>query len=334
MKRFIIFTGKCAAICSVSLLLLLLVNHRYKQVWDNPYTDTQKFNYMNSNYNNIQISNIGSSHGEYGFYYEELTKERGYECFNFAMASQTYNYDYAILSMYADHFADNSILFIPVSYFSFNNEVINETERQSLSAKYYTFLSPKYIPDYDPYVDIVTHRLPVLSAGEDIIKIFPSLSLTVFAAGDGAAPDSAVFYEKALNRYQRHFDNKETRFMDERIDNLYAIINLCKESGITPVMLTTPYTDFYSDMVSEEFESEFYHIIYEISKQTGVPYYNYSEDKRFTEHLEYFSDADHLNNEGASLFMGIIAEEIPEFREFLADNRPMHAGDPDWKPEF
>lgn len=334
MKRFIIFTAKCAAVCSAALLLLLLINYRYKQVWDNPYTDTQKFNYMNSIYNNIQIANIGSSHGEYGFYYEELTKELGYECFNFAMASQTYNYDYAILSMYKDHFADNSILFIPVSYFSFNDEVINDTERQSLSAKYYSFLSPKYIPDYDPYVDIVTHYLPVLSADEDIIKILPKLSLKASAAEAGNVPDSEVFYEKALNRFQRHFDNKEKKFMDERIDNLYDIINFCKESGITPVMITTPYTDFYSDMVAEEFESEFYHIIYKVSEQTGVPYYNYSEDKRFTEHLEYFSDADHLNNEGASLFMNIIKKEIPEFQEFLSNNRPIHEGDPNWKPEF
>lgn len=334
MKRFLTFAAKCAALCSVTIILLLVLNHRYMQVWDNPYTDAQKFKYMDSVYNNIQISNIGSSHGEYGFYYEAMTKELGYECFNFAMASQTYNYDYALLSMYKDHFAKDSILFIPVSYFSFNNEVTNETEQQSLSAKYYTFLSPKYIPDYDPYVDIVTHHLPILTAGEDLAKIFPKLSLKAFAALGDNVPDANEFYQKALSRYQRHFDNKDKNFLDERIDNLYDILALCKENGITPVMITTPYTRFYSDMVDEEFESEFYHIIYRIAEETGTPYYNYSEDERFTGHLEYFSDADHLNNEGANLFMEIIQKEIPEFQEFLSNNKPLHEGDSDWVPEF
>lgn len=173
MKKFISFLMKCIAVCGGTIFILFLLNNRYKEVMENPYSDADKFSYMDSDYTDIQICNIGSSHGEYGFNYDVLSKQQGYECFNFAMASQTFNYDYAIMSMYKDHFSDECIMFIPVSYFSFNNEVTNDTERESLSTKYYTFLSPKYIPDYDPYVDIVAHYFPILSAGEDIVKIFP-----------------------------------------------------------------------------------------------------------------------------------------------------------------
>lgn len=342
-KSYLYFIVKCIAVSGITFLLLLLLNYRYKQVMEDPYADAHKFDYMDSTYNNIQIANIGSSHGEYAFYYEELTKQSGYECFNFAMASQTYNYDLAILSMYREHFAKDSILFIPISYFSFNNEVVNETEKQSLNAKYYTFLSPRYIPDYSPYVDLVTHRLPILSAGEDIVKIFPSgvlspfLPLKAFAA-ESDAPTSeelaAQFYEKALNRYQRHMENKEEYFMQERIDNLYDIINLCMENDITPVLITTPYTSYYTDMVSSEFKTEFYDTIHAVTDATGVPYYDYSQDERFTGHLEYFADADHLNTEGANAFMNIIKEEIPEYREFLQNNGPIHSGDPNWQPTY
>ena len=333
MRPYLNFILKCIAVSGIALILLLLLNYRYEQVMEDPYADAHKFDFMDSTYNNIQICNIGSSHGEYAFYYEELAKQDGYECFNFAMASQTYNYDLAILSMYREHFADNSLMFIPVSYFSFNNEVINEAEQESLNAKYYTFLSPGYIPDYSPYVDLVTHRLPVLSAGEDIIKIFPSLSIKALAA-DNDVPASEEFYEKALNRYQRHMENKEDYFLQERIDNLYDILNFCKNNGITPILITTPYTSYYTDMVSGEFKTEFYNTISTIASATRTPYYDYSEDTRFSAHLEYFADADHLNTEGAVLFMDTIKEEIPEYREFLLNNIPIHNGDPGWQPPY
>lgn len=311
MKKIILFLCKCLAISLAALSLLLALNHRYKQVMENPYSDADKFSYMSSTYNNIQICNIGSSHGEYAFTYEDLTKQ-GYECFNFAMASQTYDYDYAILSMYQRHFSDPCLMFIPISYFSFNNEVVDEEEKQFLNAKYYTFLSPRYIPCYDPYIDLVTNRLPILSAGEDIVKILPSLSIRAHAA-----EAESTFREKAQNRYHRHMDNKEEYFLSERISNLYDILAFCKDNNITPVFITTPYTGLYSDLFSQEFKEEFHRIVNTISEESGVPYYDYSEDERFSDVLDYFSDADHLNAEGSAYFMEIIKKEIPEFQEFL-----------------
>lgn len=329
MKPFYLFTNftaKCFAICGSVIFLLFLLNLRYEQVMDHPYSDADKFRYMDSAYNNIQICNIGSSHGEYAFDYEDLTKKSGFQCFNFAMASQTYNYDYAILSMYRNHFAKDCIMFIPVSYFSFNNEVINETEQEFLSAKYYTFLSPGYIPHYDPYIDIVTHYFPVLSAGEDITRLFPSLSLRVFAAesglADGNRPSDEEFLQKALDRYSRHMDDKDEYFLPERIDNLYAILKFCEEHGITPVLITTPYTRYYYEQAPIEFKEQFRSLISSIASECGVSYYDYSEDERFSDHLEYFSDADHLNQDGSILFMDIIKQEIPEFADFLSRNHP------------
>lgn len=312
MKKITLFLIKCLAISFGALSLLFILNYRYEQVMETPYSDADKFRYMDSNYNNIQICNIGSSHGEYAFTYQDLEKRLGYECFNFAMSSQTYDYDYAILSMYQKHFSSPCLMFIPVSYFSFNDEVVNEKEQQFLDAKYYTFLSPKYIPSYDPYIDLVTHRLPILSAGEDIAKILPSFSIKAHAA-----EPEVSFREKALNRYHRHMDNKDEYFLPERIDNLYDILAFCKNNGITPVLITTPYTGLYSDLFSLEFKEEFRRTVAAISKESGVSYYDYSEDERFSDTLDYFSDADHLNTEGSVYFMEIIEKEIPEFREFL-----------------
>lgn len=301
MKKIILFAAKCFIVCFGTLFFLFILNQRYEQVRDNPYSDADKFFHMKE-YPDIQICNLGSSHGENAFKYDQLAYARGYQCFNFAMSSQTYNYDYALLSMYKKQFADNCLMFIPVSYFSFNNEVTNEQEEQFLTAKYYTFLSPRYIPNYDPYIDIVTHYLPILSAGEDITKIlpFPSPALKVFAAEAPAAlsPEELAakeveFKEKAQNRYHRHMDDKEEYFLQERIDNLYDILAFCKENGITAVLITTPYTSLYSELFSPEFKEEFYAEVNAVASKADVPYYDFSNDERFSNRLELFAAADH-----------------------------------------
>lgn len=322
MKKLVSFLIKCTAICAGVLALLLLLNHRYEQVMDRPYSDTEKFDFIGTSFTDIQICNVGSSHGEYAFDYTDLMDNRGYECFNFAMSSQTYNYDYAVLANYGEYLADDCILFIPVSYFSFNNEVTNDTETKNLNTKYYTFLSPKYVPDYSLYVDLVTHRLPILSAGEELSRLLPEFSIKALAA-DGEAPSVDEFYQKALSRYQRHMENKEVYFMEERMEDLRRILDYCKENGITPVLITAPYTSLYSDMAPDSFKQELTAVVESVCASTGANYYDYSEDERFSEDLTLFSDADHLNETGAAIFMKTIEQEIPEFRDFLAKNKPV-----------
>ena len=122
--------------------------------------------------------------------------------------------------------------------------------------------------------------------------------------------------------------------MQERIDNLYDILSFCKEEGITPVLITTPYTAVYDDLFSDAYKKEFRNTVSAIAGATGCSYYDYSKDDRFADRLEYFSDADHLNQEGALAFMNTIAEDIPEFKEFLSNTEPVHKGDPDWETPF
>ena len=310
------FLLKCILIPAAAVLIILALDKPYKVIVDQEYQDLQKFDMLGREYWEIQIGNMGSSHGAYDFSYEDIM-EKGYICFNFANPSQTFNYDYAILEEYGQYMDyDRSVLFIPVSYFSFNNEVVNNTEAEALSVRYYRILSPKNVPDYDPYVDLVTHRVPILSAGEDIIKLFPKLdtALTAHAIGDGV--DEATFNRWAQERYSRHFDNKDEYFMPERIDELYDIIGYCRQNEIIPVLITTPFSKPYLDLVSQDFLQEFQDTVDKISSDTDVNYYDYSHDERFYANLVYFSDADHLTEEGALYFTDILWDEVEELQQF------------------
>lgn len=310
------FIMKCILIPTAAIMILYCLNKPYLEIDKMKYADVIKFDMLGREYWEIHVGNLGSSHGAYDFNYDAI-REKGYICFNFANTSQSYDYDLAILNAYGQYMEEGSVMFIPVSYFSFNNEVVNATEREAMSIRYYHFLPPEYIPDYDPYIDLVTHKMPILSAGEDILKLFPNLNpvLTAHAADDGI--DEEEFARRAQERYSRHFDNKEEYFLPERIDELYAIIDYCQTHDITPVLITTPFSRYYRDLVSDEFLEEFNATVTKIASDTGVSYYDYSADERFRDNLDYFSDSDHLNDQGAEYFMDILRDEVEELKAAL-----------------
>lgn len=320
-KEVLTFIIKCVAIPAAAVLILYLLNIPYRKIDDDKYRDLWNLRMLGNQIDEVEIANVGSSHGAYDFVYDGWTEE-GYSCFNFGNVSQTYAYDLALLKEYGKYLSDECVLFIPVSYFSFNNETVNESEAQALSVKYYHCLSPKNIPDYDLFTDIVTAKFPILSAGEDILELLPD-SLTVFAKEadetDAEMDEAAVaeFANRAAARFDRHFNNKENYFLPEREAQLREVINYCKEHGITPVLITTPFSVYYNNPVPEEFLDQFHSTINLIASDTGVNYYDYSHDSRFTENLTLFSDSDHLNAEGADYFMEILEEEIPELQQIL-----------------
>lgn len=320
-KPFFIFLIKCIAIPAAAVFLLFLLNRSYRRIDDEKYMDMWDLGMLGNQVNHVQLSNIGSSHGAYDFIYDSFT-QRGISCFNFGHTSQTYEYDLALLYEYGEYLEEGCVLLIPVSYFSFNNETANETEAQALSVKYYHYLSPKNMPHYDLFTDIVTNRLPILSAGEDLLKLLPKTGLTAHAAEDPGAPmmdEAAVaeFAGRAAQRFDRHFGNKETYFLPEREEQLYAIIRYCKEHGITPVLITTPFSSYYNAPVPEDFLDRFYSTVNRIASDTGVNYYDYSHDERFTENLTLFSDSDHLNPGGAAYFMEILTAEVYELKAII-----------------
>lgn len=310
--RFIL---KCILIPAAAALIIYGLNKPYKRIDASKYYDILKFDMLGTAYEKVQIGNLGSSHGMYNFSYDSIM-EKGYVCFNFANTSQSFNYDYAVLKEYIQYMDEGSVLFIPVSYFSFNNEVVNSAEAEAMSIRYYHFLSPKNIPDYSLYVDLTTHRFPVLTAGEDILKILPDLfpALTAHAAESDINVEE--FARVAGERYSRHFDNKDEYFMPERIRELYEIIEFCRENDITPVLITTPLSHYYADLVSQDFLREFQTTINKIASDTGVNYYDYSHDDRFYGNLDHFSDADHLTEEGAAFFTDILWDEAEELQRF------------------
>lgn len=308
MKKFLI---ELAAILSGCLILLIIVNFAYCNL-KKTETETDKFAYMPES---IKVCNVGSSHGKNSFDYSQY-EDMG--CFNFGLTSQRFQYDYRLLENYSDRLEEGAIVFIPFSYFSIwgtADELRDDFD--SMNNRYYRILPPRLIINYDPWVDICEHYLPVLSAYDDMIDVFKDAIL-----GDGA---NSSFYEKEIDFDKDSEDayaaqvlayrdeNGERIVNEDRVRALSDIINLCKEKGARPVLITTPLTYVFTDKIKErdpEFLEDFYKTAHEIADENGIEYYDYSMDDRLCGNTDYFIDSHHLNSDGAKLFTGFVMDEI------------------------
>lgn len=293
----------------IFFLLLGMLNYRYESTKALSYID--KFDNVPDN---IVLFNTGSSHGLCDFCYDELEMNGNY--FNFGINSQSLSYDYRLLQQYEDNFSEGAICFIPVSYFAvLQDEEVTENFAEK-NARYYKFLEPQYIKQYNMTEDICVRYFPVLSSKEGLISILLKKKSDVnqFEIDWNRKTSEEEAYENAAGAVKRHvIDYKKDGTWEvnqDEIDALKDMIVFCKDREITPIMVTTPYLAEYNDQIPEEFKAYFLNVVRSVADEYDVKYYDYSEDARFSKQYDLFMNSDHLNRNGAIMFTEILLEEI------------------------
>lgn len=265
----------------------------------------------------ISICNLGSSHGFYGFDYDELEEKQ--VCFNFALPSQRLSYDYRILENYQEHLSKGATVFIVVSYFSLFGQ--SETEEEQFEAKnrrYYKFLSNSFIKEYDPRINFYIKYVPAILES-DMVRMARIL-IGSNIGGDiwNASTDKRSVEQHVHSRYMSHIKERLDRegnrlYNQEEITALYDIIDFCQTQNITPILITTPYlAEYYLEIEEndETFFNDFYCILNQVIDDTGVQYYDYSRDTRFNNDYSLFINTDHLNRSGAKKFTSVLQKEV------------------------
>ncbi len=268
----------------------------------------------------IELCNFGSSHGMYGFNYEDI---KDVNTFNFALSAQTYSYDVRLLEYYGDHIAEGAVVLIPVSYMSlYGGDEVLDAEFLTKNTRYYRILPKRLIKEYDVKTDIILNQLPALTAGYDLIKVLLGKQEDVkdtdevlwgtITTADAAKGEARSIVERHL--YTNKLDAEGNRIINqEEIDALKLLISKCRERGFTPILITTPFLREYIDEVSNrdpDFLDGFYDDVYQIVSDTGVAYYDYSLDSRFIDNYSLFMNSDHLNKDGARIFTDILMDEV------------------------
>lgn len=304
-------------ILSSILLLSLLawgLNMVYIHMDQSTVEETDKFSRVPEG---IKICNLGSSHGLYGFCYDDIDEE--YTCFNFALSSQSLVYDEKILGFYQKNIAPNAVVFVPISDFSlFGKPEDQEKNFEARNKRYYNFLPESLITNYDKITGCL-QNYPLLTAYEKTAAVFLGVHFSQESDMWSATADDIDLKNNVQESYMRHLvtdkldENQKLIINEDNISALFHIIKRCRDIGARPVLITTPLLKEYTDTVRKnapEFEKEFTQTLDAILSKTSVEYYNYSHDKRFSENHGLFFDGDHLNKNGAKKFVAILMEEI------------------------
>lgn len=272
----------------------------------------------------LDLCAFGSSHALYGYNFEKASET--YRCFNFALDSQTMSYDARIMETYLDRITENTVVLITVSYFSFYEVETEYDNFESKNQRYYDFLPPNQIKEYDLYTDLMTNRLKSFSVGPD------ELLKTIFTAKPEEAAWNAEsekiwdrsattidIYDNAEKAARRHIitgrrDNRgNLRVVDEELDALYHMIDMVQKKGGIPILITTPYLRQYNEAIKNtdpDFLDEFGSLVQKVVDDTGVSYYDFSRRSTFVDRPDLFINADHLNRSGAAIFTNLLLKTI------------------------
>lgn len=289
---------------------MLFSSMQYKAMLSSEHDGISEEKFSDVPYN-IHISNLGSSHGACAFdYYDYKDK---INTFNFALTAQSLSYDYLILKQYEDHFVDGGIMFIVISYFTFGINEEDEADFRSKNERYYSFLEPENIKQFDWKQYYKIKYFPLFFS--DIKKVLTNIEMALTNKEIRKAVPDFDYQKDADAAYKRHIhisDNGDLLVNEKEIMALYGIIDICKKHNIKPILVTTPYRREYNNEFNDNFYKQFHNIINDICKNTSVEYRDYSHDYRFIDSDEYNYNADHLSSTGAIYFTDIVINELVE----------------------
>jgi hypothetical protein len=304
---------------SKTLVLLLLVVGSI-MILNHFYTGTNYWKYLNGvdKFNNvpheIQLANLGSSHGTESFDYTSIP----YRTFNFALGNQRYLYDHAILNHYIENFEKDAVLIILVEYFEIT-QIISDYGNQV--ARYYRFLHKETIPEYSLRDHIRYKVFPILSAGGNTTMIFSDIKKNHQRNYSSKTEEDLI--GECEKKYSGWINPDLGSGVIEAGEESYAynqefickMVELCLAHDIRPVLVATPITSILNSLYDERspdfFDAYYYRFIREIcEKYPGLTFFDYSHDSRFVNDFSLFSDNDHLNAYGAEKFTHIVVADL------------------------
>ena len=301
MKKFVLKLILFSGLIFGSLILLNFLYVRteaYKTM-----NDMEKF------YNvpdNLEIVNFGSSHGLYAFDYSELYLKG----FNFALNSQDLFYDFQLLKQYQNHMVrGTTIVIISVSFFSLSVDPANAYLKER-DKRYYRILDTGLFEGSSPDDFLKFKLLPVLSAGSTLIRIFQDKPSDTFLELSTNRFDYVELEGEAQETAVRHLSYIEMNGLDRGISLLKEIIVFCQQLELKPVLITTPFTEYYTKYFSENILDEFHRVVYSIANEFSIPYFDYSRDPYFWKRPELFIDDDHLNSIGRGIFTRMVVDTL------------------------
>lgn len=266
----------------VTLFLLLNIVRQNELTLYYKFSQLERINYVN----------IGSSHGGYAIDYSQFSNS-----INLGIGGQRMDYGLKILESIEYSLDQNSIVIMPISFFSFCG----------------TYDGPK-----TEYLGFLHRNEIEISYVDEILELyFPYLSINkvehnIRESFQRRTAFIPVFMDNGSERANFHLaQSKKCGIIDNQIIvELKSFLERNNEMRI--ILIITPYYQTYWDHIRLEKDVvQLVHtVISKIVKEYSIEFIDYSDDLRFSTNPSYFIDSDHLNSLGAKFFTEILINDL------------------------
>ena len=303
MRRFLIKTT-CIAL---PFLFLSIWAECTLRNMPNDYQFT--FDYLSKHCHEIEILNLGSSHGRNNINPDYFH----HSAYNAGISDQPLEYDYAFFNTFIDSLDILKVLILPISYFSLNRPEIhygsekniqNEKERsfirgENIRAMYYKSCCPfNHHPIHRHFLFIRT--LPMGSVRSALLHA--SKTGILDKSANGSTMTDGIFNPRKQEKQtqdniisHRRMSSASSNRNNQRV---VSMLRQCQKRNIQVILLSTPVTNDYRKGCNplqwayvqakcEQWAHEY----------DNVTYVNMFASTRFVNND--FNDSNHLNKDGA-----------------------------------
>jgi len=282
------------------LLIALIAAELIVRAIPNDYA--YKNAYLQQHAAEIEILSFGSSHGQQGINPAYFTKR----AFNGGHSSQSISYDYRIWNKFKSSLTNLDTLILPISYFSFFSDLSESVEswRVKNYALYYD-IEPK---PFEARLEIY-NQTPYAIFLMTLKAVLGKTNLSVDTVGfplQDTQPKNLV--TTGIAAAQRH-THEDAHNLEKNVAYLSSMLEDCRAMGVNVVLVTTPTSHYYYDLLDEN-QLALMHASLDaiIGAYDNVVYYDLLKDDRFID--ADFRDADHLASAGAAKLSKILNDII------------------------
>jgi hypothetical protein len=297
-------------------------NKKYKQtnIYKNQFIDVHKFIDEDRCLlipHNLDVVNLGSTQPTFAFDYTGS----GVLGMNWAMSSQSFEYDLRILKKYYSFLKNNAFILFPICPFSF---FLYRYQSNSVNYKYYQFLEPDVINNYSERTRKLYIDYPIITAKKSLKNLIRDISadtrleLDYNPLSDEEMKIDAKKWEniwlktfslKSMDNIILSEENKEN--IQKNISILNEMTVFCFEKGCRPVIITLPVSKELKRLFPMSFIDE--HVLLPIHKANnhGAMILQYWDSERFSLHDNYI-DAFLFNKEGRKKFTKEVVNKLFE----------------------
>jgi hypothetical protein len=268
---------------------------------DNPYKT--KDQYIQKEGGKIELLVFGNSHT-----YNGINPEL-FDCnaFSLANVTQTYAYDYYLLTHYSALCPNLKYVILPVSYPSLFRPSLEDINWTTAS-NYYIYMGKEdhVLSKYNFEVfrpKVFTGKITSWLKGRE-------WNCTSLGWGkQQSMPDEELDLKTALERVESMTYKKRENY-EANLNDLTKFLDFCKAHNYLAILVTLPVHPLFYENVDTTQMDLINQTISDLSSKYTLTYLDYMKDPRFTD--QDYINVDHLNNIGAEKFTKILNKDIRE----------------------